>query len=196
VINAAGAGIDMRGPAVISNVFIYEVDNSNSGIRFRETGVPSVGTGGHYSSLTNFHIVGYSDSENATVGVSIPASYVSVSNGYIEGTLYGIEIGGPRNSVVGVTTNDTYSSGIILQEDAKNTVVSSNIIRDCSTYGLRVRSDQNSITGNIIQGCSNSGIYVESTSDKTVFVGNVVKSNGAGNIMNGTGISTSGNEGI
>lgn len=95
------AGLDIRGPATISNVHVFANGNPVIGVRFRadELTEGGNGVGGKNSSLTNFYMdlggLGNSD------GVVIDNENVSVSNGVV----IGVPSGG---SGVFVTSNGKY----------------------------------------------------------------------------------------
>jgi len=83
------AGLDIRGPATLTNIHIYANGNKVTGVRFRGDeilggpGNPGNGNGigGRDSSLTNFHmnLEGFGDSD----GVVVDNENVSVSNGTV-----------------------------------------------------------------------------------------------------------------
>jgi hypothetical protein len=96
-------GVDIRGPASLSGIWIRNVLASNVGVRMRNKG-PATGEGGRRSSLTNFDI--QCDSNSGTIALAIVADDVSVSNGYINGALYGIETIALNTRVTNVTAEN------------------------------------------------------------------------------------------
>jgi hypothetical protein len=97
------AGIDLRGPVLLSDIVIEDVAESHVGIRFREDG-PSTGVGAHQSVLTGFRIIGASKTN--TLGVSCVARDVSIANGYIEGVLRPVQTQAEMFSAVNVRAHD------------------------------------------------------------------------------------------
>jgi hypothetical protein len=89
------AGIDIRGPASISNVQVFRC---GTGIRFRATDANlENGLGGHRSSLTGFVI----DQGASATGVSVDAENVSVSNGTVKGGSIAVSTtAGSKNAVI------------------------------------------------------------------------------------------------
>lgn len=84
------AGIDIRGPAKLTNIFITGIPATAIGVRFRNGELLDVnGLGAHTSSLSNFGIV--CSSTSSTFGVSVVARNVQVSNGHIYGAQRGIQ---------------------------------------------------------------------------------------------------------
>ena len=97
-------GIDVRGPARLSNIHVRGVKAQNVGIRFRNTGIAGAGIGGHKSSLTNFSV--YCDNDTNNMGVSVPAFGVQIANGYVNGAAYGVNILGANCEVANVQTDE------------------------------------------------------------------------------------------
>lgn len=97
------AGIDLRGPTMLSDIIVEEFGESHVGIRFREDG-PSTGPGAHQSVLTGFRIIGAS--KVSTLGISCIAQDVTVSNGYIENVLRPVQCQAEMFSAVNVRAHD------------------------------------------------------------------------------------------
>lgn len=136
-------GIDMRGPAVITNV---QIRNSNCGVRFRATDPSDLanGVGGHRSSLSNFVIV---QSGSAT-GVSVDAENVAVTNGTIKGGAC------------------AYSS----TENGFNAVVSNVIALDTgSNRAFEIKGEDTSVVNCVVDGGVNAfRFYTNGTADRCV----------------------------
>lgn len=105
-------GMDIRGPATITNIHVSSMPNDGVGIRFRngETSDPT-GLGGHNSSLSNFII--YGSNGVSQIGISIISRDVTISNGTVDKVLFGVECAGERNLINNVSILNTTSSGII-----------------------------------------------------------------------------------
>lgn len=85
------AGVDVRGPVLLSNIIVEQMGAVQSGIRFRQGEPTDVnGTGAHKSVLTGFQVFGAS--KDGTLGVSVVAKNVSVSDGYVEGVLRAVQV--------------------------------------------------------------------------------------------------------
>lgn len=91
-------GLDIRGPAQLSDVIVTGVPSGGTGIRFREDG-PQVGLGGHHSRLSRFKVEGAPDSS----GVAIAADDVAIDSGEVIGTDTGVVILGRAARVNGVS---------------------------------------------------------------------------------------------
>jgi hypothetical protein len=105
------SGIEIRGNANLSNIWITGLDKGNDGIRFNRAGSLAEGCfvalcqGGQFSSLTNFTIQAFPTHTGS--GVRIRDDYVKVSNGTITGGNYGvyIESGSPGSNFHATITN-------------------------------------------------------------------------------------------
>lgn len=107
-------GIDIRGPARISNVSVYDVPDGGFGVRFREGETSTTnGLGGHRSSLTGFDIRGAQSTGGA--GVYVGGRDIHVSNGYVYGMYRGAQVLGPRSTITGVSIEDPVDCGFSLQ---------------------------------------------------------------------------------
>lgn len=95
--SGSGAAIDIRGPALMTNIVLrrnintFEAINVCVGIRFRagEIGDPN-GVGGHYSKLSNFQI----DISGFMIqaGVNPEGNRISICNGFVRGCNFGVHI--------------------------------------------------------------------------------------------------------
>ena len=152
-------GIDVRGPVMMSNIYI-ELSNASShdGIRFRpgELGATN-GLGGHHSSLTNFEIV---DTGSAGIGLYILARDVKVSNGVIRSPQIGVQTNDINNKISNVTVlNSNASSYEVIADDTTlvncqadsssaigfdvagaNATLTNCYSTDNTTHGIRIQS--------------------------------------------------------
>lgn len=192
ITNPTTVGIDIRGVASITNVYISGIGSGETGIRFRENGVASVGTGGHFSELSNFYMEADS---GADYGIYIPASKVVVSNGVIKGGFtIGVYLAGTFNSVSNVTT-DTVTTGFFTDVDAQYAKFTSCTART-GTTGFDIKSDYTVVNGVIGNNQSTTGIRIQSTADITVVDGSIFRSNGGGAIKSGTNLISGDNYGF
>lgn len=87
---AGQTGIDVRGPASLSNITVKNVPSNGAGIRFRNGETVDIhGLGGHKSSLNGFRI--YAGGKATNIGLANIARDVQVSNGYVYGFTIGVE---------------------------------------------------------------------------------------------------------
>jgi hypothetical protein len=80
-------GLDIRGPASVTDLVVTGVPSGGTGIRFREDG-PDTGRGGHRSTLSRFQI----DGAPGSSGVAIAADDVTIATGVINGTDTGVVV--------------------------------------------------------------------------------------------------------
>jgi Pectate lyase superfamily protein len=90
-------GVDIRGPALLTDIVVSGVPDGGTGIRFREDG-PDTGLGGHHSRLSRFKIEG----DVGSSGVAIAADDVAIDSGEIIGTDTGVVMLGNAARVSGV----------------------------------------------------------------------------------------------
>lgn len=156
------AGIDCRGPVVLTNIIVRGLDRDQSGIRFRPSG-EATGIGGRRSSLTNFSVYG-TGANSGTIGITIGDPDVRVSNGYVYNTDYGIvtETDAQYAQVSNVEIESANVNGIqVTSEYAK---ILGCVIKNSAAYGIRVGTDNvdikdTTITGSVLQGIRlNNGI--------------------------------------
>jgi hypothetical protein len=76
VLGDAQAGIDIRGPAIVSRVFVTDLRTGHSGIRLRADGTG--GLGGHGSVVEGFHVRGASQSFGVRIEPGVRNSGVGV----------------------------------------------------------------------------------------------------------------------
>lgn len=176
------AGFDFRGVVLASNLTVLGLSGDRMGIRFRETGVPSVGVGAHYSSLNGFYIEGTGET---SIGVYIPGDYVKVNGGTILGDVFkGVSVNGAHNIVQAVIARDA-DTGFELSENATYSIINGCEVRN-GGLGFKIQADRVRIVNNLANGCTGAGIEITSLSDKALIDGNIFISNGASNIKNGT----------
>ena len=130
---SGNAGIDMRGPAQMSQIVVNGVPSGCAGIKLREDG-PTTGLGGERSSLTNFRVMGNS---GASWGVAAMTKHVRIAGGFISGFVEGV-----------------------LMLDGQG-IATGNEIQNC-TKGVRIKGSKAIVVGNRIIGCT-TAIANEST---------------------------------
>jgi hypothetical protein len=182
--------MDIRGVAELVNIDARNPGNNTCyGIRFRDGETSSVnGLGGHKSSLTNFFID--MGTTTLSVGLGIVARDVTVSNGHIQGGLFGVLVqdSGARVSQVTVTgtsgrawTLDNQGSGL----DADDCVLTACQAHDCAAQGFTVRTNRCQLIG-CYSYSNDRGMVIESTADNTRIIGGDVTRNTT------SGLTTSG----
>lgn len=186
------AAIDIRGVANLVNIGVRNpANNSCVGIRFRDGDVGDVnGVGGHKSSLTNFFVD--MGATTTSVGLNIVARDVTVSNGHIQGGLFGVIVqdSGARVSQATVTGTsgrawvlDNASSGSGLFAD--DCVLTACHAHDCAEQGFTVKTDRCQLIG-CYSYSNDRGMVIESTADNTRIIGGDVTRNTT------SGLTTSG----
>ena len=192
--NPDTAGIDIRGIAVINGVQITGLQDEAVGVRFRQTGVASVGQGAHGSSLTNFYIEGVDNS--ALIGVSIPGSYAQVSNGYVIGTLYGVEIGASHVLVSNVNVRNTTSHAFVVNEPADLVSLVNVAARDPKGYGYKILGDKITLSSVMADSADMGAGYIGAEASFITVTGSIFTSNGAAWTKLGTSIVGAANHGF
>jgi len=192
--NPDTAGIDIRGIAVVNGAQITGLRDGAVGIRFRQTGVTSVGQGAHGSSATNFYVEGID--ESATIGVSIPGSYAQVSNGYVWGTLYGVQIGASHVLVTNINVRETTSHGFVVDEPANLVSLVNVSSRNSGGYGYKIIGDRVSLSSVMADGANSGAGYIATQASYITVTGSIFTSNGAGWSKLGTNIVESANHGF
>lgn len=136
---AGQACIDLRGPWNCNNISCFEFSdgentNCQSGIRFRPgTTADESGTGGHLSTLTNFHIdAGSFDTE--VVGVHINAYGCTVSGGTIINTRTGVQVDQRECSINAVYVEGA-NNGFMVEDSSAPTNGDRVILTGCVSRG-------------------------------------------------------------
>jgi len=182
--------MDIRGVAELVNIDARNPGNNTCvGIRFRQGEVGDVnGLGGHKSSLTNFFVD--MGATTTSVGLNIVARDITVSNGHIQGGLFGVSVqdSGARISQVTVTGTsgrawilDNQGSGL----DADDCVLTACHAHDCAAQGFTIRTDRCQLIG-CYSYSNDRGMVIESTADNTRIIGGDVTRNTT------SGLTTSG----
>lgn len=208
IINSINPGVnnarlDLRGIWLISNLFAPCAAGTGvtAVIQFNSGAAP---LGALKSSLDNFYISSC-DPNNVAAAVSIGNIDVNVTNGYIDGTNWGIRMGSPTNgarntNINNVTIIDPIRVGIQTTTDASNVSISnSKIIRTetpipVGTYGIEIGKVANAtnvtVTSSYIEGFEN-GIFIGSDATNTTIIGNNFGTNTV-NIFDDGGTNTRG----
>jgi hypothetical protein len=157
------AGLDIRGPCEVTNVWTSDGPPDGHYIRFREgvMGDPGVGFGGHRAHLSNFNCRG---NDGATsLGVYIAADHVTVEGGYVKDMLLGVTVYGKRNKVIGVDVEDTGDEAFLVDSEADLTRLT-----DCNAFtavgsGFRIRGPRTKVTDCTAEACAVAGLTTEPT---------------------------------
>lgn len=172
-LTTAQTGIDCRGPVSVSNISVVNPPNDGVGVRFREgeTGVDVNGFGGHRSSLTQFDI--RLGAAATGIGVVSQARDVTISNGYINGGLRGVQASGDRCHVTAVTTEGTTSEGIYFTI-AGSLEADYSIATSCTAIG-GTRGFRTAVDSTQFIGCwakdNTTGFQTDATADATTIIG-------------------------
>lgn len=197
------AGIDIRGVAVLSNIFVRALETTNVGIRFRQGEVDPMGNGygGHRSSLSNFYVDG--TSSTSSVGVFIAARDVGVSNGYVENCSQGVIVdtgdrdaisnvraftcdegflinGSVDPSITGCSAKDSVGAGITVEGGSGCRIIGNSLL-DNGTYGVRINGGTSAVVmGNYFDGNTTSAITNAGTLTKIAYnTGYVTENSGS-----------------
>ena len=169
------SGLCLRGPTHLSNVVIKFSDKTMAGavgIRFRAGEAGSMhGTGGHYSSLTNFKISG-NDSSTAVI---VSAREVQISNGYISRGSRGVWIAANDASVANVAARNVAGAAFLLDGANYTKIVNSRAV--ASETGLAIESKYNNISNSEFRGNTRYGIHLDTTAYQNRLLHNNVTAN-------------------
>lgn len=170
------AGIDCRGPVHIVGAHVRTVDVDKVGIRFRhgETVDPN-GLGGHFSSLSGFHI--YGDGTGTTDnGVLVMARHVQVSNGYVENCRQGVVVQQQFAKLANVVVRLHTVEGFRLQEGAGFEADFGTYV-NCGAYdgtgtgrAWRVTGDANTLIACNARNNSGPGVLLDAAADGTKLI--------------------------
>lgn len=199
------AGIDIRGPATLTGIFVDGFSSDGTGVRFRNGELLDAnGLGGHRSSLTGFKIAAVS--AGTTLGVSIIARDVTVANGYVYGVNRGVQTLEARSRISNVIAQEcgdagfvSSTSGSLVADDA--TFVACHAYwasAGASTRGFRIASSGASARA-LLVGCksknANVGVLVGASSSDAILVGCDLTGNTGGFSDSGTRTRGLGNQG-
>lgn len=171
-------GVDIRGHWRCNGIIAEEYNNTTAraqcGIRFRqgETDLDS-GTGGHYSSLTNFSC--RPSSTQDTIGVEVSSYQVQISAGYIEGAGMGVRVNQSEvtmSSVVAKVCIDGFViyNSVSMPTSGDRFTGSALVARSCTGKGFLVSGDYTILSGLVANTCG-TGVHVGSTANHTVLSG-------------------------
>ena len=186
--SGSGAAIDIRGPALMTNIVLrrnintFEAINVCVGVRFRagEIDDPN-GVGGHYSKLSNFHI-DISGSAMIQAGVNPEGNRISICNGYVSGCRFGVHIEQESVSVSNVSFvgcdkciyATTINSPGYASTVPSNYAMISNVSCEQSITGIELPTDHCVVTGcilrNLVTGLKLTGSGIVQANN--VFVNN------------------------
>ena len=182
--------MDIRGVADLVNIDARNpANNTCVGIRFRQGEVGDVnGLGGHKSSLTNFFVD--MGATTTSIGLNIVARDVTVSNGHIQGGLFGVSVQDSGARISQVTVTGTSGRAWILDDqgsglDADDCVLTACHAHDCAAQGFTVRTDRCQLIG-CYSYSNDRGMVIEATADNTRIIGGDVTRNTT------SGLTTSG----
>lgn len=187
-VDPGKAGIDVRGPARLSNIEIFGIQEQDDAIRFRpgESSDPA-GIGGHQSVLTNFRVNGAGKPQSK--GLVIGGRQVTVSGGFISGVDYGVAIHQQECSLAAVSAYSC-GTGFLLNDagtypsKADRTQLSACIARSCSGIGFDIETD-----GNTMEACVSrtnaTGIRITGNNNRWSGsrIGDSVTNTGTGNTI-------------
>lgn len=188
-IDSTDAGIDVRGPATLSNIHIRGLDVAQRGVRFRNGEMSdSNGLGGHQASMSNFHIS--SEPGSTSIGVSIVARDVNLANGNIEGGARGIVVNGPcvgdppqcedrsNANIVNVTVRRATQIGFLFGADTARCQACSAV--DGTAEGFRITGSNTLLANLLADGNGTQGVRVLNTASGALVLGGDVRGNGTG----------------
>lgn len=147
------AGIDVRGPAILSDIIVEDFGDVQSGVRFRHGEMTDAnGLGAHESIMSRFRIIG--SSKTATLGVSCVARDVSISDGYIEGVMRPVQAQAEMFSAVNIRAHDCAEAAHanVGGDDATFTAFRAT----AATRAFRSKSPRTEIIGSVAKSCATS----------------------------------------
>lgn len=177
-------GIDIRGPATLSNIFIRNPPNDGTGVNFRLEGARS--------SISNFHMI-MNDNTTQGIGVASPAD-VSISNGYIGSALIGINVIGARCRITNVSIEGAGDAGVLAGVGGDGCQISNSVFENCSE-AFDVKGDNVQIYGNHIIDSTSRAFGTSSTADNTQIHHNLLEGTNSVILDNGTNTSIHSNDG-
>ena len=174
------AGIDIRGPATLSNIFVSGFPSDGTGIRFRAGALLDAnGFGGHRSSLSNFDI--RASAVDAQIGVGINSDDVKISNGYMLNLFRGLNFSGnaQRPQISNVTCEECTIAYRVSDGDfiSFSNAVAFRAVADASTRGFRFSTCTNVTINNSQVSTNDIGILVDATATDTRILGGVYTDN-------------------
>ncbi|WP_059049993.1 glycosyl hydrolase family 28-related protein [Paenibacillus senegalimassiliensis] len=169
------AGVDCRGPVVLSNIIVRGLDRDQTGIRFRPSG-ETTGIGGGKSSLTNFSVYG-TGAKSGTVGVATGDPDVRISNGYVYNTDYGIitESTAFRVQIDNIEIDTANVNGA--QFVSEYVKIRGSIVRNSVSNGIRVGASNVEIKDTTIIGSGLQAVRLLAGFTDISLVGNDLRGN-------------------
>lgn len=155
------AGLDLRGPCQISNVWCAEGPADGYYIRFREGETVDPSLGAHRSSLKGFVCEGNSGA--TSIGVYSFAHEVAISGGTVSDCLLGVVIVGERNSVSGVNCLSCDDESFQVNATALHCSLTDCHSKGATGSGFRLRAPGTNLKGCTSDGDAVSGAELEST---------------------------------
>jgi hypothetical protein len=152
------AGIDVRGPTLLSDIIVEEFGDVQSGVRFRHGELTDAnGLGGHGSIMRGFRIVG--SSKTGTLGVSCVARDVSVSDGYVEHVLRPVQAQAEMFSAVNIRAHDCVE-GAYANDPAGDDATFVAMRVTGATRSFRTKRPRTEVAASLAKGCAHS-IYAD-----------------------------------
>jgi hypothetical protein len=184
-------GIDIRGPAILTNITILELGSGLVGIRFRAGEEPNPsGSGGHHSVLNGFHIQGANGA--GSFGVFVGGYHCAVANGSIIQAETGLWCDQQENTLTNLIAKASAGDGFKLMNSAEVTngdrcILNGCIARDCGDDGFVIQGDNNLIASCIARSCDGSGFNVMTGATGNRFANCLSSSNSSGDRNDGSG---------
>lgn len=196
---SGAAGLDLRGPWIISNVKVQGVLGNDSGIRLRDGELLSAnGLGAHRSVLNNFVIE--AGEISTTRGLAVLARDCNISNGYISGAQINTLVADARNNIANVT-----HQGGFLQARVQVTAASGGslfdaafvncVFQDGTQDGFDVEASRVHLQNCWFLNNVGNGINVNGTANDTLIQGCVIQGNGTQVLDNGVNTHARNNTG-
>lgn len=172
---------DIRGKAVMNNIRVNDVHGTDTGIRFNRE-APAAPTGSTGSSLSNFQIYGTNVDTIVNIGLYIRSESISISNGYIFGTSYGVyvESAVPMKGTLisNVSVEGTRNFAFLSQgSNDKGTGISNCNATNNIGNGFFLIADQARLVNSLAADNGGTGIWVSSAAVDPIVLGNTVFNN-------------------
>lgn len=180
-------GIDIRGPALVSNVRVSEPGNNTViGIHFNIGPSDVEATGAKNAQLTNANI--NMGTATAGVGLQVEAPNCRASNVEVKGGQRGILVQDAAFTLLGANVDGCSNDGVLVDDltgRATNAMLVGVTAQNCGSRGINIQEDFATLIG--CKGLNNTqqGIGIDSTADSTTIIGGRVSGNGSATLGHG-----------
>lgn len=196
---SGSAGLDLRGPWIVSNVKVQGVEGNDSGIRLRDGELLAAnGLGAHRSVLNNFVIE--ANEISTTRGLAVLARDCNISNGYISGAQINTLIAETRNNIANVTHQAGFLEARVQTTAASGGALFDAMFVNCTFEGgaqdgFDVEASRVHLKNCLFHNNTGNGINVDATANDTHIEGCNIQGNGTQVLDNGVNTHARNNTG-